>query len=101
MFFFPFFYRLVLTDCSSSQSAGAAASRVGMDEDEADAKDLHVATGERVGPPRARRGPRRGVRLQGPRGRLQRGRPRALVAVDARHPRHRGARRRPSGQMEL
>ena len=71
--------------------------------DEADAKDLHVvtSTGERVGPPRARRGPRRGVHLQVPRGRLQRGRPRALVAVDARHPRHRGVRRRPSGQMEL
>ena len=72
-----------------------------MDEDEAEAKDLYVATGERVGPPRARRGPRRGVHLQVPRGRLQRGRPRALVAVDARHPRHRGARRRPSGQMGL
>ena len=30
--FFPFFYRLMLIDCSPSQSAGAAASRVGTDE---------------------------------------------------------------------
>jgi hypothetical protein len=95
----------MLTDCSSSQSAGAAASRVGMDEAEADAKGPprgHVDGGARhVGPPRARRGPRRGVHLQVPRGRLQCGRPRALVAVDAKHPRHRGVRRRPSGQMGL
>jgi hypothetical protein len=94
----------MLTACSSSQSAGAAASRIGMDEAEAEAK----------GPPRGHveRGSTsdRQVRVEGlvvgsaykfRVCRLQRGRPPALVAVDARHPRHRGVRRRPSGQMGL